>query len=445
MQNENTYSQKIIVVKFAMLFINIAAVLFVSLLISVTTKKLCVQFIARDFLDGVNALPSNPGHLVLYCVLLLISLAVSFSIREIRGNTNNRILFATFICDMIIGILIVYLLNFNYNGIILLIFADIVTYAKDEKGKFVLMFLAIGSFLVADYELISLSWRLFSVYSYMNYYESAVQQYLLSIYNVMISMNIASFIIYSVCVIQGQRGTIHEVNMLYDKLSEANENLQKANTQLQDYAMITEKMGETKERNRLAREIHDTLGHLLTGISAGLDGCIATVLKSPEDTKRQLEVISDVAREGIQDVRRSVNELRPDSIERLSLEYAVTKMITDINSLTQTKIYLDASVSRLKYDEDEENAIYRVIQESITNSIRHGNASEIWVTMKEVCSELIIVIKDNGTGCMEIKKGFGTKHMQERIKMLDGTISFDGSDGFKVEARIPIRWGEEYD
>ncbi len=445
MQNENTYSQKIIVVKFAMLFINIAAVLFVSLLISVTTKKLCVQFIARDFLDGVNALPSNPGHLVLYCVLLLISLAVSFSIREIRGNTNNRILFATFICDMIIGILIVYLLNFNYNGIILLIFADIVTYAKDEKGKFVLMFLAIGSFLVADYELISLSWRLFSVYSYMNYYESAVQQYLLSIYNVMISMNIASFIIYSVCVIQGQRGTIHEVNMLYDKLSEANENLQKANTQLQDYAMITEKMGETKERNRLAREIHDTLGHLLTGISAGLDGCIETVLKSPEDTKRQLEVISDVAREGIQDVRRSVNELRPDSIERLSLEYAVTKMITDINSLTQTKIYLDASVSRLKYDEDEENAIYRVIQESITNSIRHGNASEIWVTMKEVCSELIIVIKDNGTGCMEIKKGFGTKHMQERIKMLDGTISFDGSDGFKVEARIPIRWGEEYD
>lgn len=445
MQNENTYSQKITVVKFAMLFINIAAVLFVSLLISVTTKKLCAQFIARDFLDGVNALPSNPGHLVLYCVLLLISLAVSFSVREIMGNTNNRILFATFICDMVIGILIVYLLNFNYNGIILLIFADIVTYAKDEKGKFVLMFLAIGSFLVADYELISISWRLFSVYSYMNYYESAVQQYLLSIYNVMISMNIASFIIYSVCVIQGQRGTIHEVNMLYDKLSEANENLQKANTQLQDYAMITEKMGETKERNRLAREIHDTLGHLLTGISAGLDGCIATVLKSPEDTKRQLEVISDVAREGIQDVRRSVNELRPDSIERLSLEYAVTKMITDINSLTQTKIYLDASVSRLKYDEDEENAIYRVIQESITNSIRHGNASEIWVTMKEVCSELIIVIKDNGTGCMEIKKGFGTKHMQERIKMLDGTISFDGSDGFKVEARIPIRWGEEYD
>ncbi|MFT3984154.1 MAG: sensor histidine kinase [Lachnospiraceae bacterium] len=445
MQNKNTSSQKITAAKTAMLFINIAAVLFVSLLISVTTKKICTQFIARDFLDGVNALPSNPAHLVLYCVLLLISLIISFCVRETRGRTNNRILFVTFICDMIIGIFIVYLLNFNYNGIILLIFADIVTYAKDEKGKFVLMFMAIGIFLVADYELISISWRLFSVYSYMNYYESAVQQYLLGIYNVMISMNIASFIIYSVCVIQGQRGTIHEVNMLYDKLSEANQSLQKANTQLQDYAMITEKMGETKERNRLAREIHDTLGHLLTGISAGLDGCIATVLKSPEDTKQQLEVISDVAREGIRDVRRSVNELRPDSMERLGLEYAVTKMITDINSLTQTKIYLDASVSRLKYDEDEENAIYRVIQESITNSIRHGNASEIRVIMKEECSELIILIQDNGTGCSEIKKGFGTKHMQERIKMLDGTISFDGSAGFKVEARIPIRWGEEYD
>lgn len=445
MQNEKVNSRQLTMAKGAMLLINIVAVMFVAILISQTSVHICRHFIARDFLDSVNAIPANPTALVWKCFFLLICLTISFFTREFVAKENNRILFSTFICDMVIGISIVYILNFNYNGIILLVFSGVVTYTKDEKRKFVLMFVAIASFLVADYELISINYDLFSVNSYMNYYDSTVQQYLLGFYNVLISLNIITFIIYCICVIQSQRGTIHEVNVLYEKLSAANQDLQKANSQLQDYALITEKMGETKERNRLAREIHDTLGHLLTGISAGIDACIATVLQSPETTKKQLEVISDVAREGIKDVRRSVNELRPDSLERLSLEYAVRKMIKDINSLTKTKVTFVSSIERLKYDEDEENAIYRVIQESITNAIRHGNASQIVVSMSQEGPDLVVIIKDNGIGCTDMKKGFGTKHMQERIQMLDGTITYDGSDGFKVEARIPIRWGEEYD
>ena len=239
-------------------------------------------------------------------------------------------------------------------------------------------------------------------------------------------------------VITEQNNTIDEVNALYAQLEQAN-------SQLHEYAAMSEKVAETRERNRLAREIHDTIGHVLTGISAGLDACVALIDVSPEKTKQQLEVISNVTREGIKEVRRSVNELRPDALERFSLEYAIQKMISDMTSVSDCKVYFASEVSNMKFDEDEEMAIYRVIQESITNAIRHGEADKIWIAMKHQESEILLQIRDNGKGCDHIKSGFGTRHIKERIGMLGGKVTFDGSKGFLVEARIPIRWGETYD
>ena len=142
---------------------------------------------------------------------------------------------------------------------------------------------------------------------------------------------------------------------------------------------------------------------------------------------------------------RSVNELRPDALERFSLQYAIQKMITDMTSVSERKVYFTSEVANLKFDEDEEMAIYRVIQESMTNAIRHGKADKVWITIKKDNSDVVLQIRDNGVGCKEIKNGFGTRHIKERIGMLGGKVIFDGSKGFTVEARIPIRWGETYD
>ena len=120
-------------------------------------------------------------------------------------------------------------------------------------------------------------------------------------------------------------------------------------------------------------------------------------------------------------------------------------MVSDMNAVSGARVYFDCQVKNLKFDEDEENAIYRVIQEGITNALRHGHASQIWITIKKEDTDILLQIKDNGIGCREIKSGFGTKHMKERIKMLSGVVTFDGSGGFTVNARIPIRWGETYD
>lgn len=437
--------KKFIYFKVLLIAINLIAVLFVTIFIYITTQKICNNFIAREFINRVAALPWKPYRNIFISLFLFGILIFSFAIREYIYPNNSKAVYFTLLIDFIVSILIISILNFNYNGILFLVIANIITYTKGTKGRYLLMVVSVISFLFADYEMISINFRLYSINDYFSFYDSTTQQYLLGFFNTVVSVNILIFIVYCIYVIQNQRGTIDEVNKLYKQLSKANEDLQKANEQLKEYSKITEKMGETKERNRLAREIHDTLGHTLTGIAAGIDACITMVEKKPEDTKKQLEIISRVTRDGINEIRRSVNKLRPDALERLNLESAIHQMIIEIESITNTRIYFESDVKNLNFASDEEDAIYRVIQESITNSIRHGKATQIWVHIKGGEGEIILTVKDNGIGCTEMKNGFGTRHIIERIKMLNGTVEFDGTDGFTVTARIPIRWGEEYD
>lgn len=431
-------SKRIRLFQVGILALNIFNVMVLGLFIDRTTEVIRRHYDAREFLSNVTAIPLNPRNNVWICAGLLALLVISFVLRETGFQSNNKAVMASLIADSIVSFIIVYLLNFNYNGILIMIFANLIVYVKERRTQLTLMTVAIAFFLLADYNLLSVKYNLYSVESYIAYYSASSQQYLLGAYNILVSLNMVVFVMYCVDVIMVQRGTIDEVNSL-------NEQMEKVNEQMQEYAAMSEKMAQTRERNRLAREIHDTLGHTLTGIAAGLDACVATVEVSPEITKKQLEILSGVTRDGIREIRRSVSELRPDALERFSLDYAITKMVTDMNAMSGAKVYFNCQVKNLKFGEDEENVIYRVIQEGITNAIRHGKANKIWITMTKENSDILLTIKDDGIGSKEIKSGFGTKHMKERIGMLGGTVSFNGNNGFTVSARIPIRWGETYD
>ena len=436
---------EISLVKYLMLFLNWVTVTAVTGFILVTTDIIRDSYVARDFIDRVEALPRRPGMIFAACALLMGILTCTFIMRDIVHFENGKLEAGSLVFDFVVSIAIVSLLNFNYNGILLWVFANVIFYTKNSSGQFVFMLLAVLSFVGTDYGLVSVNCPLYDIQDYIGCYEAGQQSYILGFYNVLISLNMVIFIIFCVFVIQEQRGTIQEVNELYGKLSVANEELQQANIQLQKYADMKEKMGQTKERNRLAREIHDTLGHTLTGISAGIDACIAMIEIAPDKTKSRLEVISGVTREGIQEIRRSVSQLRPDALERLSLESAIQKLVKDTNTLAKTKVTFDCQVRPLYFGEDEEKAIYRVIQESLTNAMRHGQATQVEIRMWRRDGDVRLTIQDNGVGCEKIKPGFGTEHIKERIALLNGTVVFDGSHGFLVDATIPIRWGGDYD
>lgn len=423
----------------AMLALNCVAVFAICFFVYDTTQRICAQYNARTFLDNVVTIPADPRADLLFCMVLMGVLAATFVARILWLEHHQGPWTAvTLALDVVVCALLIYRLDFNYNGVVLLVFANVVANVRDGKAKLLVAALAICGYLLADYNLLSIYLPLYRVSDYIQYYTADVQQYLFSINNVLTSLNIVLFVAYCICVIDWQRGTIEKVNQLYEEL-------QSANQQLLQYADMSERMAQTRERNRLAREIHDTLGHTLTGIAAGLDACLALVEVSPEQTKKQLELLSKVSREGIKDVRRSVNELRPDALERLNLRQAIEEMVQAMSQISDVQIHFQTDQERLQFDADEENAIYRVIQEGITNAVRHGHAKEIWITLSRREQEVLLVIHDNGVGAAEIKKGFGTRHMKERIEMLQGTVTFDGSDGFTVTARIPIRWSETYD
>lgn len=430
-------------VKYIMLMINIAAVSFPAVFIYMTTEKICDFYTARNFIGRTNAIPKKPELILYTTILLLVCLLVSFLLREFVYQEKMSFIYSSLAFDFLTSCVLMIVLNFNYNGILFWVFANIIYYVQD-KVKMIFMLLSILIYVGTDHEFLTINYNLYSINDYVSYYNAHMQQYLIGGYNVLISLNIIIFIVFCIYVIQTQQGIIEKVNYLYSQLSQKNDELENANEELKQFADIKEKMGKTKERNRLAREIHDTLGHTLTGISAGIDACITMIDSNPQVTKKQLEVISKVTRDGIGEIRRSVNELRPDALERLSLESAISNMIEDMTSVTQAEVFFQCE-SNLKFDEDEENTIYRIVQESITNALRHGKANKIWVTIRKEDSELHLQIQDNGIGCADMKKGFGIKHMQERIQMLHGTVTYKSENGFLVEAVIPIRWGEEYD
>ena len=218
--------------------------------------------------------------------------------------------------------------------------------------------------------------------------------------------------------------------------------VQNVNRELRDYAAITEKIGENNERKRLAREIHDTLGHALTGIAAGVDACIAMIDRNPAATKKQLLVISKVVRQGIGDVRNSLNKLRPGALEEKGLRGAIENMIEEFAGVSNLNVILDARVDNIDIEKTKEDILFRIIQESITNSLRHGNATEVKISLYESDNELCLDIQDNGSGCKEIHKGFGLTQMKERVAIINGTVSFNGDNGFLTCVRIPIQKGE---
>ena len=403
-----------------------------------TTTYITRSYNARFFLERIQTVPLSPLRLSSVAILLFSCLVITFILRERKFPGQQKFIAFTLVIDFIVSLSIVLLLDFNYSGIILCIFANLLAHLQKGKARITFMIVAILTYFLADFELIVINYDLFSIDDYIRFYSTNTQQYLLGIYNILISLNILSFIAYCIQLIRVESSRADEIHELYGEL-------QLVNAELKKYTIMAEKTAQTKERNRLAREIHDTLGHTLTGISAGLDACVAMIETTPFKVKKQLEILSNITRKGIKETRRSVHELRPDGLERFGLENEIIAMVEETNAITDLHINYIYEIKHLRFDEDEENTIYRIVQEGITNAIRHGRASKIDICMVEENFEVCIHMRDNGIGCTKIQDGFGTKYMKERIHMLGGNVEFDGSDGFTIDAKIPIRWGKEYD
>ena len=212
--------------------------------------------------------------------------------------------------EMILCIFISSILSFSYFGIILLVLADTIKHFPKSKLRFPIVIIICFFYLIINYEFLSIKLDIIPFETYLNYYQNNAKLIMLGLKNLLNSLNTFIFFIYMILIVRTQMNEKEKIISLNQHLNVLNDELKKANLQLAEYAKEAEQMVATRERNRLAREIHDTLGHTLTGIITGIDACMALIDVAPEATKQQLKIITEVARNGMQDVRRSVKALR---------------------------------------------------------------------------------------------------------------------------------------
>ncbi len=435
--------RRIAIAQNALFAVNLSIIIFLAIIINQTIDLICLNDLARDFLEKIKRTPFIPWQVSTFSIFLMILLFSISILRERISRYRPAVFYVLSILDLLLCIGIMYFLNFGYKGILLLAIANTVVFIDGKKGKYFFLIIMIIIYILFDYDIFSIKISMFSINDYIQYHTSAQRLYIFSIRNFLFSLNEMIFIVLLILVIQRQIDENTKIKDLYAKLSQTAEELKIVNIQLQDYSKKSEEMAKTRERNRLAREIHDTLGHTLTGIATGLEAYQQLINDNPEHTKIQISKIAHLAQKGLLDVRRSVSELRPDSLNRFTLVSAIQNLSKDINDCTNTKIDLVISDNVQKLTPDEEEVVYRIVQEGITNAVRHGKAGSIRIFLRFDEATVRLEIADDGIGCDSVCEGFGIKHIRERVSMLAGKVNFEPNQprGFKVVASIPIRGG----
>ena len=426
-----TYGLFFFIVKNTMFILNVIIVLFYVAVIAITTKYIIGNDLARSFLDKVMYMPTAPVYIISGSVGLLLCLAYCVYYREFNNIRNKTINYLYSLLEVVISVILIFLIYLSYNGIILFVFCDCMYHLK--KGlKYQVLLVALGLiYLLANYEIVTYFYTLVNIEEYFLVYDASIRNCLIIIKRLLEGFNIILFIIFMIIYILKQ---IQENEYINKKLSM----VAMINKKMQKYVIVTEKFGEKNERKRLARELHDTIGHALAGMAVGVDACITMIDKNPQLAKAQLKIISKAIRKGMKDVRNSLNKMRPDFLQQYRLKEAIEKMKEEISNVTDLKINLNYQIDETGFDTKIEDILFRVIQESITNSIRHGLATVVDINIYKENNLLCLKIKDNGKGCKAINYGFGLKQMVERVSQIRGDINFYSENGFTTEIKIPL-------
>lgn len=219
-----------------------------------------------------------------------------------------------------------------------------------------------------------------------------------------------------------------------------NDELNKAYAKLEEYSSKVEELAITKERNRVASDIHDSLGHSITALIMHLD-FLENVIDG--DTQKAKSIISKcqrLARESMQGLRKAVYTLKEEEKSK-GLKTSINELINNFTVNESIKIDLNLEDDLENISPNIKNIIYRTVQEALTNGIRHGKATEFLINIFDVKAGVKLKINNNGIGCEEIVMGNGLCNIKKRIDSVDGSVTFSSKvdKGFFIEAYIPLK------
>ena len=194
----------------------------------------------------------------------------------------------------------------------------------------------------------------------------------------------------------------------------------------QDYEI---NLATLSERNRIAREIHDNVGHILSRCLLQIGALI--VVNKDSTIKESLDSVKDTLSQGMDSIRESVHNLHDDSIDLHDQIYATTKQF----SFCHIKLIYDISENpdkRIKY------SFISIVKEAISNIIKHSNATDVCITLNEHPGFYQLIIEDNGVvEDYNIEKGIGIRNILDRVAAFNGNVNINIDNGFKIFISIP--------
>ncbi|MCB2357027.1 sensor histidine kinase [Clostridium estertheticum] len=238
------------------------------------------------------------------------------------------------------------------------------------------------------------------------------------------------------CFILENERTIEKLTICNDSLKEKNYKLRaKLNDQI-EYKKQIIYTSQLKERNNIAQEIHDKLGHSISGSLMQLEAAKLLVDKDSSKSKLIIQNIINVLREGMESIRFTLKNIKPE-VEQLGINKV--KLLVDEfknKGKINAKLYYSNELDKITYIEWK--VICDNIQEVFTNIIKYSQANNVKVNVEVLNTLIKVEIKDDGIGCFRIEKGLGLSGIEERTMNLNGKVIFDGYSGFSVIMLFPI-------
>jgi signal transduction histidine kinase len=239
-------------------------------------------------------------------------------------------------------------------------------------------------------------------------------------------------------------GILLSLQLLVDRIvaeKQAKEELSIANQRIRSYAIKAQEMGSLQERNRIAREIHDSLGHSLTALNLHLEMALKLSQIKPEKSR---EVLAEAKRLGsiaLNDVRLSVSAMRSDPLQNQDLPTAIQKLADEFEFSNNLKPLCHLETMP-HISQPIATTIYRIVQEALTNISKYAQASEVRIEIYHRPTELELRIIDNGQGFIPTNNvsGFGLQGMRERVLSLQGRFAIisESQQGCQIVAIIPV-------
>ncbi|NJK33458.1 MAG: sensor histidine kinase [Oscillatoriales cyanobacterium SM2_2_1] len=232
------------------------------------------------------------------------------------------------------------------------------------------------------------------------------------------------------------------LQLLMDALtaeSQSRRALALANGQLREYAERVEHLSAAQERNRIAREMHDALGHSLTILNLHLDATLRLWDADPQEAHDLVAEAKQVSAKALGEVRSAIASLREDPLEGRSLSMGIARLSQEFCRATGVEPQVDLAIFQ-SLPPSVERTIFRVVQEGLTNICKHAHASAVAIAIREGAQHIEIDIRDNGRG-FDVQQnitGFGLQGIRERVESLCGAVEFHSAVGQGCHLRAVV-------